>query len=83
MSVAKKKRGKAQKAARVCVLVMVPSGMVLNSDCSDREVGMDTLPAKKTYGSIDTSVALVLGDCGVKCLDKLSGFELVVGERQA
>lgn len=83
MSVARKKRGEAQTAERVCVLVIVPSGMVLSSDCSDHEVWMDTLPAKKTYGSIDTSVALVLGDCGVECLDKLSGFELIVGERQA
>jgi len=62
---------------------MAPSRKFLNSDCSDHEVGMDTLPAKKTYGSIDTSVALVLGGCRVECLDKLPGFELVVGERQA
>jgi len=54
---------------------MVSSGRFLDSDCSNREVGMDTLPAKMIYG------LLAWGDCGAERLDKLPGFELVVGGR--
>ena len=57
------------------MLVMVPSGKFLNSDCGNRGVRVDTLPTKNTYGSIGTSVASVLGDCGVECLDRLPGSE--------